>query len=338
MPSPGRNSRRIWNPCCAESGRAGAALRKIGYAPRRIGPDTRDEPIANIAMKADTRTRLAPRIAAVAGHLQAIVAEGAALPPLETLARQASLSPFHFHRVWRAATGETLGRTLTRLRLSRALQLLAAGETVTRVALAVGYASPQALARTFRQMLGVTPVALRGRTAEATALLGRLQPPTPPTLGPLAVELVEIAPFDVVALRARGAFDDLDDAFGRLFGWAETAGVADRIEALVGVPLGDHRDLPPHALQFDAALRLPAPATVPRPLRKATVGGGRHARVRHVGAYSGLEDTTDRLLAEWWPASGERLREAPLHYHFLDDPEQVAEAELRADILLPLDD
>ncbi len=289
-------------------------------------------------MKADTRSRLAPRIAAVAGHLQDLVAEGAAAPPLETLARHANLSPFHFHRVWRAATGETLGRTLTRLRLSRALQLLAAGETVTRVALAVGYASPQALARTFRQTLGVTPAALRGRTAEARALLGRLQPPGPPTPAPLAVELVEIAPFDVVALRARGAFDDLDNAFGRLFGWAETAGVADRIHALIGVPLGDHRDLPPHALQFDAALRLPAPATVPRPLRKLTIGGGRHARVRHVGAYSGLEDVTDRLLAQWWPASGERLREAPLYYHFLDDPEQVAEAELRADILLPLDD
>ena len=289
-------------------------------------------------MKADTRTRLAPRIAAVAGHLHDIVAEGAALPPLETLARQASLSPFHFHRVWRAATGETLGRTLTRLRLSRALQLLAAGETVTQAALAVGYASPQALARTFRQTLDVTPAELRGRTAQATALLDRLQPPSAQTFEPLTVELVEIAPFEVVALRARGAFDDLDDAFGRLFGWAETAGVVDGIEALIGVPLGDHRDLPPHALQFDAALRLPVPATVPQPLRRLTIGGGRYARARHVGPYSGLEEMTDRLLAQWWPASGERLRDAPLHYHFLDDPEQVAEADLRADILLPLDD
>jgi len=316
----------------------GGAMRKIGYARRSPEPDTRCKPIASAAMKADTRTRLAPRIAAVAGHLQDIVAEGAALPPLETLARQASLSPFHFHRVWRAATGETLGRTLTRLRLSRALQLLAAGETVTRVALAVGYASPQALARTFRQTLGVTPAGLRGSTAQATALLGRLQPPSPQTLDPLAVELVEIAPFEVVALRARGAFDDLDDAFGRLFGWAGTAGLVDGIDALIGVPLGDHRDLPPHALQFDAAVRLPVPASLPRPLRRLTIGGGRHARVRHIGAYSELEDMTDRLLAQWWPASGERLREAPLHYHFLDDPEQVAEADLRADILLPLDD
>jgi len=316
----------------------GGAMRKIGYARRSPEPDTRCKPIASAAMKADTRTRLAPRIAAVAGHLQDLVAEGAALPPLETLARQASLSPFHFHRVWRAATGETLGRTLTRLRLSRALQLLAAGETVTRVALAVGYASPQALARTFRQTLGVTPAGLRGSTAQATALLGRLQPPSPQTLDPLAVELVEIAPFEVVALRARGAFDDLDDAFGRLFGWAGTAGLVDGIDALIGVPLGDHRDLPPHALQFDAAVRLPVPASLPRPLRRLTIGGGRHARVRHIGAYSELEDMTDRLLAQWWPASGERLREAPLHYHFLDDPEQVAEADLRADILLPLDD
>ncbi|MDC7806109.1 GyrI-like domain-containing protein [Luteimonas sp BLCC-B24] len=289
-------------------------------------------------MKADTRTRLAPRIAAVAGLLQDSVAEGAALPPLETLARRACLSPFHFHRVWRAMTGEPLGRTVTRLRLSRALQLLAAGETVTRAALAVGYASPQALARTFRQTLDITPAALRGQSARATALLDRLQPPSRPACEPLRVERVEVAPFEVVALRARGAFDDLDAAFGRLVGWAEAAGAGDGIEALIGLPLGDHRDLPPHALRFEAALRVPVPGAVPRPLRRLTIGGGRYARVRHVGAYSGLEDTTDRLLAQWWPGSGERLRDAPLHYHFLDDPEQVADADLRADILLPLDD
>lgn len=289
-------------------------------------------------MKPDTRTRLASRIATVAGHLQHTVAAGAPVPPLEVLAGQASLSPFHFHRVWRAATGETLGRTLTRLRLSRALQLLAAGKTVTHVALAVGYASPQAFARTFRQTLGVAPAGLRGHAAQATALLARLQPPPPQAMEPLVVDLVEIAPFDVVVLRAQGAFDDLDHAFGRLFGWAEAAGLVEGINALIGVPLGDHRDLPPRALRFDAALRMPMPATLPRPLRRLRIAGGRHARVRHVGAYSGLEDMTDRLLAQWWPGSGERLRDAALHYHFLDDPEQVAEVELRADIFLPLDD
>jgi len=60
------------------------------------------------------------------------------------------------------------------------------------------------------------------------------------------------------------------------------------------------------------------------------------ARLRHVGSYALLEDATDQLLRDWLPGSGHALRDAPLHYHFLDDPEDVPEAILRADIYVPL--
>jgi len=43
------------------------------------------------------------------------------------------------------------------VRLMRALELLAAGSSVTDVALSVGYASPSAFVARFRQVLGSTP-------------------------------------------------------------------------------------------------------------------------------------------------------------------------------------
>ncbi|MEA9472116.1 GyrI-like domain-containing protein [Xanthomonas campestris] len=43
-----------------------------------------------------------------------------------------------------------------------------------------------------------------------------------------------------------------------------------------------------------------------------------------------------RLLADWLPGSGHALRDAPPHYLYLDDPETVAEADLRADIRVPV--
>ena len=36
---------------------------------------------------------------------------------------------------------------------------------------------------------------------------------------PLSVEVITLEPFEGVALRARGAFDDLDQAFGAIFTW-----------------------------------------------------------------------------------------------------------------------
>ncbi len=275
------------------------------------------------------------------GHLQHCIDTGAELPGLEEAAALAHFSPFHFHRLWRALTGETLAHTVKRLRLSRAVQALAGGGSVAAVSLQLGYGSPQALSRAFRQALGVAPSGLaRGEVAAATLLAQLAMPRRQAAAAAPAqpVEVLTLAPLELVALRRRGPFDELDAAFGALFAWVEEAGLVQQVSALRGVPWADHRDVPPQRLLFDAAIGLavPLPRALPAPLRRLHMDGGRHARWRHVGDYAGLEDATDALLAGWWAASGEALRDAPIHYLFLDDPEQVPVEQLRADILLPL--
>ena len=61
-----------------------------------------------------------PKLERVIASLQQAVASGGPLPDLDTLAAIAHYSPFHFHRVYRAMTGETVGRTVQRLRLVKA--------------------------------------------------------------------------------------------------------------------------------------------------------------------------------------------------------------------------
>ncbi|XUP29524.1 GyrI-like domain-containing protein [Xanthomonas axonopodis pv. vasculorum] len=78
------------------------------------------------------------------------------------------------------------------------------------------------------------------------------------------------------------------------------------------------------------------PVAPSAPLHLRQLSGGLHAVVRHVGNYAELEDALDHILACWLPDSGYTRREAPLHSLYLDDPETVAEAELRADIRVPV--
>jgi len=49
-----------------------------------------------------------------------------------------------------------------------------------------------------------------------------------------------------------------------------------------------------------------------------------------------LFPTLHALLRDWLPDSGHALRDAELYYHYLDDPEEVPEAILRADICVPV--
>jgi AraC family transcriptional regulator len=291
-------------------------------------------------MKTSTRNAYAQRIDRVVERLQQAVARGGELPDLAELAAVAHLSPFHFHRVWRALTGETVGGTVLRLRLLRALHLLTDPQAiVTEVASATGYETAQAFARAFRDATGGSPSELRGQSEQIEEAISRLEKPPHDEVATqvaLPVEVVSVEPFEVVALRNRGAFADLDRAYGRLFGWAAEAGLVERIIGLHGVPLADHRDVPPADLEFDCSIRLSAIADPPSPLRLARIGGGDYARLRHVGSFDTLEDVVDRVLIEWLPISGYALRDAPIHYDYHDDPEVVPEALLRSDIFVPV--
>ena len=292
-------------------------------------------------MKSDTRNAYARRVDAVLARLQRAIAAGDELPDLGDLAAVAHLSQFHFHRVWRALTGETLGATVARLRLVRALQLLgSAGVAIADVALSVGYDTPQALARACREQLHASPSELREDAHRRAALLATLERPPAASAEPVAlqVEVVSLEPFEVVALRNRGAFADLDQAYGALFEWAAGAGLVESIIGLHGIPWGDHRDVAPEGLAFDCAIRLDGElaAAPDAPLRRETLAGGLFARLRHVGPYEGLEEAVDGVLADWLPDSGHVLRDAPIRYDFLDDPETVPAPLLRADILVPL--
>jgi AraC family transcriptional regulator len=84
--------------------------------------------------------------------------------PLGELAAIARLSPFHFARAFTRTVGMPPHRYHLRLRMERACTLLARSEMrIIDVALAVGYETPQALARVFVQQHGMTPSEWRRR-------------------------------------------------------------------------------------------------------------------------------------------------------------------------------
>jgi AraC family transcriptional regulator len=187
--------------------------------------------------------------------------------------------------------------------------------------------------------LGTSPSSLRGQAGPLADARERLAnaPAVEGAMAALTVDVRSVEPFEVVVLRKRGAFDDLDQAYQRLVDWAVEAGVAEHIAGLYGVPLGDYRDLPPADLEFDCVLQLAGPPpTPPAPLERRFLGGGEYACANHVGSYAQLEAVTDWMLARWLPDHGREPRDAPIHYHFLDDPETVPEALLRAAVCVPL--
>jgi AraC-like DNA-binding protein len=77
---------------------------------------------------------------------------------LADAAREAYLSPFHYHRLFSQIFGETPLEFLTRLRIDRAKELLIRNvAAVTDVCLAVGYESLGSFSTRFRRATGYSP-------------------------------------------------------------------------------------------------------------------------------------------------------------------------------------
>lgn len=104
---------------------------------------------------------------------------------LRGMAEAAFLSPFHFHRVFRAATGAPPGRFLTALRMATAKSLLLeTGMSATEVSITVGYSSFGTFTSQFTRLVGIPPGRFRAFTGCHGHLrageLARLLPAGPP--------------------------------------------------------------------------------------------------------------------------------------------------------------
>lgn len=81
---------------------------------------------------------------------------------VEDLAALVELSPFHFSRVFKQATGMSPLQFVTRERITRAQQLIReTSHSLLEIALDIGYTSPSHFAQVFRRVVGATPTAFR---------------------------------------------------------------------------------------------------------------------------------------------------------------------------------
>jgi AraC family transcriptional regulator len=97
----------------------------------------------------------AKRLKRVLDFVEARLAENVSLGDL---AAEACLSPFHFLRLFRAATGLSPHRYVTSRRVQAAQAMLARDHaSLVQVALDTGFSSQASFTRVFRQWTGMTP-------------------------------------------------------------------------------------------------------------------------------------------------------------------------------------
>lgn len=216
-------------------------------------------------------------------------------PALEEIARAANFSAFHFHRIFKAVTGETVFGFLRRLRLEWAANRLLGDPRadVTTVALACGFSSSQNFAKAFRARFGTTPTAFRRRkggyktrkTAAANFLrMGqapgkvKLDSPQPERKVKMKAEVKEMPAWHVAYVRKLGPYGKAtaEAAFGELMRWAGPRGLIGPAPML-GVYWDNPEVTAPDKCRTDACLAVPAGTQPEAPVALQDIEGGPHA-------------------------------------------------------------
>lgn len=270
------------------------------------------------------------RMQRVAGHIAAHLDE-----PLDLarLAGVACLSPYHFHRIYRALCGETVADTLRRLRMDRAAADLVRGSAgIALVGRRAGYGSVEAFTRAFRQAYGITPAAYRET--------GRLVPSAFPhddtedTMHEVTIK--EFAPIRVAAMAHRGPYTEIGPVFGRLCAWAGPRGLLGPDTVSYGIPYDDPTIVPAPELRSDACLSVGPDVTGDGDVTIKEIPGGRHAVMIHKGPYAELERSFRWIYGEWLPSSGFTPADRPAVEAYLNDCRALPPEEWLTEIRIPL--
>lgn len=255
---------------------------------------------------------------------------------MERLAGIACLSPFHFHRIFTAFLGETVNAHVRRIRLEQAaLRITDTGESLTEVALSVGYETPAAFARAFRGLFGISPSAYRRQQIPFPSLAGQL---TVEEISAMKPEMRELQEMKVLFVKKSGPYAEVaGKAWETLMKFAYQHRLLSPATLCIGIGYDDPSVTPEEQLRYDACITFTGDVQPEGEIGLQTIAGGRYAVFLHKGAYSGLYETYRGIFAGWLPTSGYTLREAPCFEKYLNrDPRRTKPENLRTEIWVPL--
>lgn len=275
----------MWAPGTAVSPlRMRSQERRSGLIRKEAARDRAALPCNSAPMRDDRvyRERVNRVLDYVAGNLDGDLS-------LDTLARVAGFSRFHFHRIFQSVAGETLNSHVRRVRLERAAQLMRAapGRRLTDVALEVGFAGLAEFSRAFKAHFGLSASAWDRRSALENSKISKapdgLTLYAPGELDDWArgekvrARLVQLTQFTYAYVRTFEPYGNmrLVAVYQGLIAWLAERGTDVADVVIIGMSLDDPSITPSERCRYDLGVAFPAGAGASGLLEELTRARGR---------------------------------------------------------------
>jgi AraC family transcriptional regulator len=266
---------------------------------------------------------------------------------LKELAKVACFSEFHFHRIFRAVSGETLNNFTNRLRLEKAARHLRfSHRSLTDIALDCGFSSSATFSRAFRSCYDTSPSQFRKsgeikkskickelRTGQEYVLPMSAEEKR----AAFSVRLIEVPERQVAYIRITNAFDwdRLLAVFKTLIEWAKSQDIFSQ-GILFGMTVDDPDVTPKHLYRYEVCLASSLPFECMEGMSKLKMPAMRYAATRVSGDIRKVATAWDYLVRSWLIQSAYEPEHAPALEIFLDKENATDWSHFELELCLPV--
>jgi len=253
---------------------------------------------------------------------------------LKTLAEVAALSEFHFHRVFKALKGESIGAHISRLRIEAAARLLRySALSIEDIAFNIGYETPAALSKAFKNQYGITPT--KYRTNKDIYIMKKEI--INPDLALKAPKIIELEPKNLIYVALTGKYGTLDygKAYEQLWAVVKSQKLFTKGIESICVSYDDPKITEASLQRSEVSLAIHKPAHPEGEVSCKTLAGGKYAVFFYQGSYSYLSAVYDAAM-RWVIDSEYEVREEPTFEKYLNDSRRTPEEKLKTEVYIPI--
>jgi AraC family transcriptional regulator len=263
---------------------------------------------------------------------------------LESAAREAGFSPFHFHRIFTAITGETPQNCLTRLRLERAANILVKSPaiSITEIAFTCGYSSASAFARAFKRYFGIPAgdYARQSRVEGRPVSWVKARPPAMVEdflLPEIRIQTMPALHLAIFKSNAGYTPEGIKTAWVRMFQWAQGRQITTQDSRLIAISYDDPQITEMRRCRYYACM------TVPETIVKDSRAGLMDIP-EHLCAVCRLNVDADQVMPayrsfyrDWLPESGFLMTDLPPYEIYYNAPDVDPTSKYVFDLCVPVE-
>lgn len=280
---------------------------------------------------------------------------------LDKLAEIAHFSPFHFHRIFTALTGETPADFFLRIRTEKAAQQLKdyRSKSISEIAFDCGFSSMSLFARTFKKHFGINATAYRkieqplvvkngiyySKNGQPLSKKNQIYVPHNNELCTINLKQLVIMETNVIVkdmpemqtiyCRHTGEFNKIKNAYGKLMKFAGPRGLIKPNSHTVTVYHDDPSVTEISKVRQSACLVIDSDVKTEGEIGKMTIPGGKFAVGHFEIKVTEFEEAWNTMCV-WFTESGYEPGEGNPYEFYYCDPENHPENKFVLDICIPV--